>query len=229
MNFKHLIFVLTLSVFGSFYTNKIKKIHPKTYEMPASHKKVVEVYNSLRTNSFTLPTMESFAKALKGFYILKEKGLIAKNYLTIIDYSLSSKVKRMWIIDMTENKIMMNSLVAHGKKSGVDYANRFSNTNESNKSSLGFFATGEAYNGKHGLSLKLDGLDNGINNNVRQRAIVIHGADYVSDNFIENHNRLGRSQGCPAVPVELSKKIIQIIKDKSCLFIYHSSKIISTT
>jgi hypothetical protein len=97
------------------------------------------------------------------------------------------------------------------------------------KAVWGFFATGEAYNGKHGLSLKLDGLDNGINNNARQRAIVIHGADYVSDNFIENHNRLGRSQGCPAVPVEFSKKIIQIIKDKSCLFIYHSSKIISTT
>ena len=177
----------------------------------------------MNSNHFQLPKLESFSKALEGFYLLKEKGIIKKDFLTIVDFSLSSKVKRMWIIDMNENKILMNSLVAHGKNSGEDYANQFSNTNESNKSSLGFFATGESYIGKHGLSLKLDGLENGVNSNARQRAIVIHGADYVSENFIKNHNRLGKSQGCPAVPVELSKKIIQTIKDKSCLFIYHPS------
>jgi hypothetical protein len=192
--------------------------------MTTSIKKSAVIYNSLISNNFKLPKLESFTKALDGFYLLKEKGLIDKNYLTIIDFSLSSKEKRMWIIDMNENKIILNSLVAHGKNSGNDYANQFSNKNESNKSSLGFFATGEAYQGKHGLSLKLDGLEKGINSNARQRAIVIHGADYVSENFIRNHNRLGKSQGCPAVPVELSKKIIQIIKDKSCLFIYHPSK-----
>jgi len=81
------------------------------------------------------------------------------------------------------------------------------------------------YQGKHGISLKLDGLDKGINDNARQRAVVLHGADYVSEKFIKIHNRLGKSQGCPAVPVGLSKKIISIIKDKSCLFIYHPSLI----
>lgn len=223
MSIKILVFV-TLSFFASFSPNRTKNIHPKTYAMTSSSRKVVVIYNSLNSNNFKLPKMESFTKALEGFYLLKEKGLIEKNYLTIIDYSLSSKVKRMWVIDMNANKIILNSLVAHGKNSGDDYANRFSNKNESNKSSLGFFATGEAYNGKHGLSLKLDGLENGVNDNARQRSIVIHGADYVSENFIRNHNRLGKSQGCPAVPVELSKKIIQIIKDKSCLFIYHPTK-----
>ena len=211
-------------VFASFSPNRSKNNHPKSYAMTTSDSKKVEIiYNSLNSNHFQLPKLESFSKALEGFYLLKEKGIIKKDYLTIIDFSLSSKVKRMWIIDMNENKILMNSLVAHGKNSGEDYANQFSNTNESNKSSLGFFATGESYIGKHGLSLKLDGLEQGMNNNARHRAIVIHGADYVSENFIKNHNRLGKSQGCPAVPIELSKKIIQIIKDKSCLFIYHPS------
>jgi hypothetical protein len=211
-------------VFSSFAPNRPKNNHSKSYAMTTSYTKKVEiVYNSLNSNHFQLPKIESFSKALEGFYLLKEKGIIKKDYLTIIDFSLSSKVKRMWIIDMNENKILMNSLVAHGKNSGEDYANQFSNTNESNKSSLGFFATGESYVGKHGLSLKLDGLEEGVNSNARQRAIVIHGADYVSENFIKNHNRLGKSQGCPAVPVELSKKIIQTIKDKSCLFIYHPS------
>jgi hypothetical protein len=180
-------------------------------------------YNSLNSNHFQLPKLESFSKALEGFYLLKEKGIIKKDYLTIIDFSLSSKEKRMWVIDMNENKILMNSLVAHGKNSGEDYANQFSNKNDSNKSSLGFFATGESYIGKHGLSLKLDGLENGLNSNARQRAIVIHGADYVSEKFIKFHNRLGKSQGCPAIPLELSKKIIETIKDKSCLYIYHPS------
>ncbi len=223
MNIKTLLYV-TVFVFSSFSPNRTKNKHPKVYAMTSFSKKATVVYNSLDSNHFKLPKFESFIKALEGFYLLKEKGIIQKNYLTIIDFSLSSKEKRMWIIDMNENKIILNSLVAHGKNSGNDYANQFSNKNESNKSSLGFFATGEAYQGKHGLSLKLDGLENGVNSNARQRAIVIHGADYVSENFIKTHNRLGKSQGCPAVPVELSKKIIQIIKEKSCLFIYHPSK-----
>ncbi|MFT6749291.1 MAG: hypothetical protein ACJAQ1_001228, partial [Flavobacterium sp.] len=89
--------------------------------------------------------------------------------------------------------------------------------------SLGFYVTGETYIGSHGLSLKLDGMEAGINDNARKRAIVIHGADYVSQSFIANNNRLGRSFGCPAIPVKQTKEIIQTIKNKSCLFIYHPS------
>lgn len=177
------------------------------------------LYSSINTNNFQLPKEETFYKAIEGFYSLKEKGIVEKNILTIVDFSMSSREKRMWIIDMNNNKILFNSLVAHGKNSGEDIANSFSNENQSYKSSIGFFITGETYNGKHGLSLRLDGLEKGINDNARQRGVVIHGANYVSYEFLKNHNRLGRSQGCPAIPVELSKEIIQTIKNKSCLYI----------
>ena len=187
-------------------------------------KKVEAVYNSLDANNFNRPNLESFSKAFEGFSILKQQGKIKNDFLTIIDYGQSSKHNRLWVIDMKENKILFNTLVAHGKNSGEDYATKFSNENESLKSSLGFFTTGETYNGKHGLSLKLDGLESGINNNARQRAIVIHGANYVCNSFIKANNRLGKSHGCPALPLEVSKKIIQTIKEKSCLFIYFPSR-----
>ncbi|MEC4003115.1 murein L,D-transpeptidase catalytic domain family protein [Flavobacterium sp. SUN052] len=222
---------VTLALFSLFTfvpnqknNNELKTSQPRNYAMNSFSERVAVIYNSLDANNFKLPKIESFSRALEGYYLLKEKGKITNDYLTIVDFSLSSKSKRMWVIDMNENKIIFNSLVAHGKNSGNDFANNFSNKNESNKSCLGFFATGEVYQGKHGLSLKLDGLEKGVNDNARERSIVMHGADYVSEKFIKIHNRLGKSQGCPALPLELSKKIIQTIKDKSCLFIYHPSK-----
>lgn len=217
-------FYTALFVVVSFLSPHKKEIEPKRYAKISRVNKVISVYNSLETNNFKLPNLESFSKAFEGYQLLKNKGMIKKDILTIIDFSLSSKEKRLWIIDMSTNEILLNTLVAHGKNSGNDYASKFSNKNESYRSSLGFFSTGEVYRGKHGLSLKLDGLEKGINDNARKRAVVIHGADYVSKTFIRNHKRLGRSQGCPAVPVELSKKIIQTIKNKSCLFIYHPSR-----
>lgn len=182
------------------------------------------VYNNLNSNHFSLPKLESFAEALKGFYLLKEKGLVSKNILTLIDFSLSSNSKRLWVIDLNTNTVLYNSLVAHGRNTGDEFATSFSNSAESYKSSLGFYATGEIYNGKHGKSLKLDGLEKGINSNARERAVVIHGAEYVSNSFIQNNKRLGRSLGCPAIPLELTNEIIQTIKDKSCLFVYYPSK-----
>lgn len=185
--------------------------------------KIHSLYHSLKSNQFTLPTEECFSEAMKGYYAFKENGNIKRDVLTLIDFSLSANTKRLWIIDLTTNEILCHSLVAHGRNTGEEFANHFSNTPESYKSSLGFYATGEVYHGKHGMSLKLDGLEKGRNDFARQRAIVIHGADYVSESFIKNHNRLGRSQGCPAVPVELTKEIITLIKDQSCLYIYHPS------
>jgi hypothetical protein len=129
----------------------------------------------------------------------------------------------MWVIDLEKNIVLFQTLVAHGRNTGEEYAKEFSNQAESFKSSIGFYATGEIYKGKHGLSLKLDGLEKGLNDNARKRAVVIHGADYVSESFIKQNKRLGRSQGCPAVPVEMNEKIINAIKDKSCLFLYHPS------
>ena len=218
------LFLFTiLFALSSFAPNLPKDINPKNFVAVSPFKKVEMLYNSLDANKYSLPSLKSFSIGFEGFELLKEQGKIRNNYLTIIDFTLSSKTNRLWVIDMNENKIVFNTLVAHGKNSGEDVATRFSNAIDSNKSSLGFFTTGETYIGQHGLSLKLDGLEYGINNNARQRAIVVHGADYVSKNFINQENRLGRSQGCPALPVGLSKKIIEVIKNKSCLFIYSAS------
>jgi hypothetical protein len=183
--------------------------------------KIQFLYNTLQVNQFQLPKEECFAEALKGFYALKEKGLVKRDILTLVDFSLSSNAKRMWIIDLSSNVILLQTLVAHGRNTGDEFANNFSNRPESFKSSLGFYATGEVYNGKHGVSLKLDGLEKGINDFARKRSVVLHGADYVSESFIKNHKRLGRSQGCPAVPLEFASEIISMIKDQSCLYIYH--------
>ena len=128
----------------------------------------------MHSNEFALPKLESFAEALKGFYLLKEKGLVQKDILTLVDFSLSSNTKRLWVIDLATNTILYNSLVAHGRNTGDEFANSFSNSSESFKSSLGFYATGEIYNGKHGMSLKLDGLEKGVNDNARARGVVMH-------------------------------------------------------
>ena len=181
------------------------------------------IYYSLQTNNFRLPKQESFIKALEGYYQWKDNGKVQKDILTIVDFSLSSKEERLWVIDLKNNQILFQSLVAHGRNSGIEYATSFSNKPESHQSSLGFYTTGETYIGNHGYSLRLDGLEKGLNNNARKRAIVIHGADYVSETFIENNGRLGRSYGCPSVPEKLSKELIDTIKNKSCLYIYYPS------
>ena len=186
--------------------------------------KIENIYNNLDSNKFSLPKLESFTEGLKGFYLLKEKGLIEKNILTIVDFSLSSNTKRLWVIDLETNTILCNSLVAHGKNTGQEFANNFSNAVNSYKSSLGFYVTGETYNGKHGMSLRLDGIEKGVNDHARERGVVIHAADYVSDSFIKQNKRLGRSLGCPAIPTQLLQEVVSTIKDKSCLFIYHPSR-----
>ena len=182
------------------------------------------VYGSIKSHSQSMPAYACFAKAMTGFKRLKQEGKITKDYLTVIDFSLSSTAKRLWIIDMDTQTVVYNTLVAHGRNSGDEFANQFSNDNSSNKSSLGFYATGEIYNGKHGQSLKLDGLEAGINDNARSRGVVMHAADYVSETFAQAHHRLGRSQGCPALPGNLTKEIVNLIKGKSCLFIYHPTQ-----
>jgi len=156
--------------------------------------------------------MESFSAALEGFYKLKEKGIVQKDILTLVDFSMSSNTKRLWVIDLATNTVLYNSLVAHGRNTGEEFANSFSNQASSLKSSLGFYVTAEVYNGKHGMSLKLDGLEKGINDKARERGVVVHAADYVSSTFIKNNKRLGRSQGCPAIPVDLAPEIINTIK-----------------
>ncbi|MEW5674901.1 murein L,D-transpeptidase catalytic domain family protein [Flavobacterium enshiense] len=186
--------------------------------------KVKNLYATLNVKTFDMPAMECFSKAVEGYFQLREQGVVQKEILTIIDFSLSSTQKRLWVIDMVTNSVVLQSVVSHGRNSGMEYATSFSNENNSNKSSLGFYTTGETYNGKHGLSLKLDGLEYGINDNARSRAVVMHGADYAAESVIRQQGRLGRSQGCPAIPYAIHKEIIELVKNKSCLFIYHPSR-----
>ena len=161
---------------------------------------------------------EVFNTAITGYR--KIDNIRKKNLITIIDYSKPSTEKRFFVIDLARKLVVFRCFVAHGKNSGEDYAKSFSNDLNSLKSSLGFYITAETYSGKHGYSLKLDGIEKGINNNARVREIVIHGADYVSQEFVDKYHRLGRSWGCPALPLGLSKEIIDTISGGSCLFIY---------
>jgi hypothetical protein len=226
--FKRIVFFAFLSL-ASFVTEKQFETETNAKVSSSSDETLVdrevttksELYLSIQSNGFALPTYDSFVKAIDGFNKLKEKGIIKKSILTIIDFNLPSTEKRLWVIDMETSSILFHTLVAHGKNSGDLYANDFSNQNESLKSSLGFYRTSESYTGAHGISLRLDGLEKNKNDNARNRAVVMHGADYVSTTFIKNHKRLGRSFGCPALPPELTTKIINTIKNNSCLFINH--------
>lgn len=182
------------------------------------------LYNEIEAGKYSLPNLETFIKAFEGYTTLENQGKVQNNILTIVDFSFSSTKERMWVLDMENKKVILQTLVSHGMNSGTEYAKSFSNQNESFKSSLGFFITGETYNGKHGISLKLDGQEYGLNDNARERAVVIHGADYVSKKLANRQGYIGRSQGCPAVSPEVAPKLIRLIKNKSVLFIYHPTR-----
>lgn len=166
--------------------------------------------------------------AIAGYDKLKQSGQIMnQRYLTIADFSKPSSEKRLFIIDMEKMELVLQTLVAHGRNSGTLFAKSFSNKNESYQSSLGFYLTGNIYKGKHGMSLQLSGIESGINDNAKQRAIVMHGAGYVNDLLIKKQGYIGRSLGCPAVPQKEIKGIIQTIKGASLLYIYAPDPIYS--
>lgn len=186
---------------------------------------VSKIYNAAHLEQAGL-SPEVFEKALTGFYNLKNSGKISgeKSILTIADFDQNSTKKRLWIIDLKKDSLLLNTWVAHGQNSGDDMATKFSDVNDSNESSLGFYVTAEIYNGKHGRSLRLDGMDEGYNSNARKRSIVVHGAPYVSQGTINQLGRLGRSHGCPAVPAELSNLVINTIEGKTVIFINGSNQ-----
>lgn len=168
---------------------------------------------------------EAFELAYRGYHRLLEEGRVNRSeVLTIADFSKSSSENRFYVIDMVQGKILFQTLVAHGRNSGLNYATEFSNKPESKKSSLGFYLTMQTYFGGNGYSLKLKGLEKGINDKAYDRAIVLHGSDYVTARFANSNGYLGRSLGCPAVPAKLNTGIINSIKNGSVLFIYHPGK-----
>lgn len=184
------------------------------------NKHITSLYNEVHLGETGL-NEEVFEKAMTGFYNLKKTGQlnVEKSILTIADFDKNSTEKRLWIIDLAKKKLILNTWVAHGQRSGSDKATRFSNNSDSFQSSIGFYLTGEIYRGQHGKSLRLDGMDEGFNSNARKRSIVVHGADYVSQGTINALGRLGRSQGCPAVAPELANEVIDTIEGRTVLFI----------
>lgn len=141
--------------------------------------------------------------------------------LAVIDYSLPSSQQRLWVFDLRRRTLVLHDYVAHGRNSGEDYASRFSNVTGSYQSSLGLFRTREPYRGKHGLSLRMEGIESGVNDNALDRAIVIHGADYVNPALIAKQGRIGRSLGCPAVRRAVAPTLIETLKDGQYVFAYY--------
>ena len=182
-----------------------------------------ELYDSLQLDKVGL-TKAALEFAYKGHQVLQDKGVLSNpDILTVCDFTQSSQSKRMYIIDLKNYKLLLNTYVAHGRNSGLDYAEHFSNKPESLESSLGFYVTKNTYQGKHGLSLKLSGLDRGYNDNAEARDVVVHGAPYIGEQRA-NSAYMGRSWGCPAVPQKLAPTVINLIKNGTCLFIYHPNE-----
>jgi hypothetical protein len=161
--------------------------------------------------------------ALRAHARARASGLTMSPVLTVIDYSLPSRTRRLWVLDVRRGRVLARELVAHGRNSGDDVPHRFSNRSGSLQSSLGLFLTGGVYKGKHGLSLRLRGLDPRLNGRAEERAIVVHGADYVNQRTIAALGRLGRSQGCPALDPAVAVRVIELIRDGTALFAYHPS------
>jgi hypothetical protein len=161
--------------------------------------------------------------ALRARDRVMASGLASRPVLTVIDYSLPSRERRLWVLDLAHARVLAHELVAHGRGTGDDRARRFSNRPGSLQSSLGTFITGLVYYGKHGLALRLRGLDPGLNDRAEARAIVMHGAPYVSEAVAAKLGRLGRSQGCPALSPAVAGRVIELIRDGTLLYAYYRS------
>jgi hypothetical protein len=199
--------------FQSFFPAAVSESSPE-------FKAADSVYRQAALYTYGLDQLVFF-NAYKGYQYLLSQGRLANaDILTIADYSQSAKKKRLYVIDLKQGKLLFNTFVSHGKNSGNEYASDFSNSQNSNKSSIGFMITAETYAGTSGYSLKLDGVEEGINNQVRIRSIVMHGSKFVNYERIYERGTIGNSLGCPAIPLSDHKQVIDKIKGGSCLFIY---------
>jgi len=194
---------------------RLVAVIPAKLPAPAASFGHLVVYDSLKLDRLGLKR-DVFELALRGWQKMGE----TKPVLSIVDMSQPSTNKRLYVIDLHKKRLLFNTYVAHGENSGDLMASKFSNVNASFQTSLGFYQTLNTYMGKHGLSLQLKGLEKGVNDQVYNRNIVLHGADYACEEYIKKTGRLGRSQGCPAVPNADSKPIIQVVKGGTCLFVY---------
>lgn len=183
---------------------------------------VTGIYENLNDESLSY---ELLSKGLQGYWHLRSQGLLRnEQYLTLVDFSKSANEPRFYLIDLEKHRIVLKTYVAHGMKTGGEFAKEFSNEANSSKSSLGFYVTEEPYKGRRGYSLRIAGQESGYNTHARSRGVVIHGAEYATEAFIRKNGRLGRSQGCPAIPPQFNKEVIETIKEGSCLFIYANNR-----
>lgn len=196
-------------------TPALKDLNPQTFVDSLHH-----LYEAIDLQKYELP-FEAFRYGMTGYFsLLREGKLNDKGLLTIIDFTKSSNLKRFYTIDLVNLQVKFYTYVSHGRNTGEEMAKSFSNTLHSNQSSIGFYVTAETYVGTKGYSLKLDGMEKGYNDKIRERAVVMHDADYVSESWIKKYGRLGRSQGCPALPKALGKKVIDTIKNGTAIFAY---------
>jgi hypothetical protein len=201
-----------------------KAADAKAVELRAVVKQAIFIYTSMDLQESGLDE-KAFEYAWRGYHNLLKKGAIhRKAILSICDFSQSSRNKRMYVIDVQHRKLLYRTYVAHGQNSGDEFATSFSNENDSYKSSLGFYITQKTYVGRNGLSLRLDGVDLGYNDQALKRKIVLHGSSYAGEKYMEDYGNLGTSLGCPALPAEVSGRIIRAVKEGSCLFIYHPTQ-----
>jgi hypothetical protein len=224
--------ILPIAILASFIfifatSNKSsagKKINTASVTIASTADNNSTLFSELHLNEAGL-NQTVFTSALQGLQKLESKGVVKnENIITIVDFSQPSNKKRLYVVDLQNKQILFNTLVAHGRNSGALWAKSFSNDASSLKSSPGFYVTEDTYFGENGYSLRLDGQEKNINDNALNRAVVMHGAPYVDQSAINSLGFLGRSWGCPAVPMSQHKAIINTIKGGTCLFIYSPDK-----
>ncbi|SHN19393.1 murein L,D-transpeptidase catalytic domain family protein [Chitinophaga sp. CF418] len=218
---------LTVGLFAGILFTIAPSVGNKTSTIPLAESRFSSkqaLFAALKLDSLGL-SREAFDYALSGLEKLEKEGKLKNpDLLTIADFSQPSNKKRLFVIDLRKGAVLFNTFVSHGRNSGAAVATTFSNAPESFKSSLGFYVTGDTYKGQHGYSLRLEGEEEGINDNAMSRGIVMHSAAYVSEKIAKLQGYIGRSLGCPAIPEKIHKQIIEVIKDGSCLFLYSPDK-----
>lgn len=214
--FRIIFIFISVSIFGIFFTKNTQTSSANTQIVVETDiaGETKRLYNELNLQNEIEYT--AFEQAMTGYKKIESK----KPILTLIDFSKPSTEERLYVINLDEKKVLFKTHVAHGKNSGGNYATSFSNKKGSNQSSLGFFLTEKTYQGSNGYSLVINGLEKDINDKAKVRAVVIHGADYANPHFAKSTGRLGRSFGCPALPRDLTKPIIDVIKDGSLIYAY---------
>lgn len=220
---KLFLYILVFSIIAVSGNHAIGTVPNRDNEEAYINNYISNTYNHINFRGVNRLPYDVFQKAYYGYLNLRKAGMLngTKNIISICDFDLPSTTSRLWVIDLDKEKVLYNTLVAHGEGSGEDCATSFSNAQDSHQSSIGFYVTADVYKGEHGNSLRLIGMDADYNDAAFDRGIVVHGAYYVSDRFAAGNDRLGRSWGCPALPVKLAQPIINTIKDSTCLFIYY--------